>query len=218
MANNVRQSYIREQSCFMSKKGNQLSEDDLLTYGKYLQIGILLQHSNRIQLRYKLLTLTWFLATFIGVGYSLSTVEVNLPFQPLLIASVLCIASLCVIGIIWYLDVILQEKNIASAVSQGLNLEEKHFWLPKAYHCVVQMHYLFRYIAMKSVFYLGCASILLLTICYSATYYLISVQSKFWPLATFGILLTIPVLFILSNWMTKRADPYLALSKLYKKK
>lgn len=201
----------------MTKNRNALSEDDLLAYGKYLQVGILLQHSNRIQLRYKLLTLTWFLATFIGVGYSLSTIEINLPFQPFLIASVLCIASLCVIGMIWYLDVIIQEKNIATAIFQGLSLESKHSWLPKSYHRVVQMHYLFRYISMKSVFYLGCATILLLTICYSTTYYLILEQSKFWSLASVGILLAIPILFVLSNWITKHTDPYIALNQLNKK-
>ncbi len=140
-----------------SKSKNKIIEDDLLAYGKYLQVAIFLQHSNRIQLKYKLTTFTWFLATFIGVGYSLSNMEVNLPFHPFLLAPVLCVASLCVIGIIWYLSIIVQEKNIATAVHQGLYLEEKHAWLPKTYHNIVQMQYLLGYVSMKSVFYLGCA-------------------------------------------------------------
>ena len=76
-----------------SKNKNQISETDLLTYGKYLLVGTFLQHSNRIQLRYKMTTFTWFIATFIGVGYSLSDMEINLPFHPLLISAVLCLAK-----------------------------------------------------------------------------------------------------------------------------
>ena len=201
-----------------SKSKNAISENDLLAYGKYLQVATFLQHSNRIQLRYKLTTFTWFLASFIGVGYSLSTREVNLPFHPFLIASVMCIASLCVIGIIWYLDIIVQEKNIATAVHQGLNLEAKHPWLPKTYHSIVQMSYLLGYVSMKAVFYIGCATILLLTICYSVTSYLFLENFRFWPVAIVVVLVAIPAIFGFSIWMTKRTDPYAALSKLYKKK
>lgn len=202
----------------MAKNTNVLTEEDYLAYGKYLQVGILLQHSNRIQLRYKILTLTWFLATFIGVGYALSTVEITLPVQPTLIASLMCIASLCVIGFIWYLDVILQEKNIATAVFQGLNLEEKHAWLPQAYHNVVHMHYLFRYISMKSVFYLGCATILVLTVACLTTFYLISTKPNSLFLIAPSTLLAIPLLFVLSGWITKRSDPYIILNRLSKEK
>lgn len=200
------------------KRKNGITEDDLLAYGKYLQVALFLQHSNRIQLKYKLTTFTWFLATFVGVGYALSTVEVNLPFQPLLIVPVLCVASLCVIGIIWYLDIIVQEKNIATAVHQGLSLEETYSWLPKTYHDIVQMHYLLGYVSMKSVFYLGCATILFLTIGFCVSTYLYLMNFRYWPLVLIVILATIPLLFVFSRWMTKSTDPYSVISKLYKKK
>ena len=198
----------------MQNKLQEIREDDVLTYGKYLQVGLLLQHSNRIQLRYKMLTSTWFLATFIGVGYTLSNVEVNLPFHPFIIVSTLCLASLFVIGIIWYLDLILQEKNIASAVFLGLDLETKHPWLPQVYHNVTQIQKLLTYVSMKSMFYLGCASILILTVSYSATSYLISTNSKHWMLILILIVSAIPILFILSYWLTKRTNPYTIVNKL----
>jgi len=197
----------------MPKKKREVSESDLLSYAKYLQVGVLLQYSNQIQLRYKQLTFTWFLATFIGVGYSLSTLEVNLPFHPFLIAPVLCIASLCVIGIIWYLDIIVQEKTIATAVHQGLSLEEKNSWLPQAYHNVVQMQYLYGYVSMKSVFYLGCATILILTSGFSIAAYLYLQHSKFWWICVSATIFGILILFLLSSWMTRRSDPYKVLSK-----
>jgi len=202
----------------MGRKKNEITEDDSLAYGKYLQVAIFLQHSNRIQLNYKFAKFTWFLATFIGVGYSLSTIEVNLPIHPFLIAHVLCVASLCVIGIIWYLDIIVHEKNIATAVHQGLSLEEKYPWLPKTYHNIVHMHYLLGYVSMKSVFYLGCASILFLTIGFYISSYLYLENFKFWPLVLALILSAIPFLFVLSRWMTKSTDPYRVINKLYSKK
>lgn len=197
-----------------SKNKNQISETDLLTYGKYLLVGTFLQHSNRIQLRYKMTTFTWFIATFIGVGYSLSDMEINLPFHPLLISAVLCLASLFVIGIIWYLDIIVQEKNIASAVHQGLSLEEKNSWLPKIYQNIVRMHYLLGYVSMKSVFYMGCAAILCLTMCYTVTSYLLLTNFRFWPLSIIALLIGVPVLFYFSFFVTKSNDPYVILNKL----
>lgn len=201
-----------------SKSKNGLFEDYVLTYGKYLQVAAYLQHSNYIQLRYKMITFTWLLATFIGTGYTLSNVEVNLPFQPFLIVSVLCMASLCVIGIIWYLDIIVQEKNIATAVHQGLYLEVKNPWLPRTYNSIVKMNYLSGYVSSKSVFYLGCTMILVLTISYSITSYLYLEKVWFWPVSIVIFLVTFPVIFFFQARVAKRSDPYAILRQLRKRK
>lgn len=201
-----------------SKNKNGVSEDDMLTFGKYLQVATLLQHSNRIQLKYKLTAFTWFLATFIGIGYALSTLEVNLPCHPFLIVAVLCIASLCVIGIIWYLDIVVQEKNIASAVHHGLALENQHSFLPKTYHSVVQMSYLSGYVSTKSVFYIGLTVILILTICYVVASYLLLDKFTFWPVIIIGAIVAVPIVFALSKWITRSTDPYFILKKNHKKK
>ncbi len=201
-----------------TKLEKEISEDHVLTYGKYLQVASYLQHSNYIQLRYKMITFTWLLATFIGTGYTLSSVEVNLPFQPFLIVSVLCMASLCVIGIIWYLDIIVQEKNIATAVHQGLYLEVKNPWLPRTYNSIVNMNYLSGYVSSKSVFYLGCTMILVLTISYSITSYLYLESYIFWPVAILVFLVAFPVIFMFQNRIAKRSDPYAILRKLRKRK
>lgn len=200
------------------KKTTTVTEDEMLVYGKYLQVATILRHSNRIQLRYKLTTFTWFLATFIGVGYSLSNLEVNLPFHPFLIAALLCFASLLVIGVIWYLDIIVHEKNIAIAVHQGLNLETEHPWLPQTYHNVVRLNYLLRYVSMKSVFYLGFSTILLLNIGFCICSYLYLHGFKSWPWILILILAAIPILFFISNMMTKITDPYVTMRKLQRKK
>lgn len=197
-----------------AEKSNALTEEDLLAYGAYCQVAVALQHSNRIQLTYKAITSTWLLATFIGIGYSLSSIEVNLPLHPMLIVTILSVASFFVITLIWYLDLIVQEKNIASAVYAGLKLEKEYSWLPKAYHNVVGMHLLFSYVTMKSIFYLGCATLLLLTMGSSLTFYIFIQNFSTWPLIPVLTVLSIPFLFILCNALTKRNDPYPLLNKM----
>jgi hypothetical protein len=194
----------------------KLTENDLLVYGAYNQVAVSLQHSNRIQLTYKTITSTWILATFIGIGYSISSVEVNLPLHPLLIVCILALASFFVIMLIWYLDLIVQEKNIASAVHIGLQLEDRYTWLPQAYHNVVELSHLFGYVAMKSIFYLGCASLLLLTICSSLTFYLFLLSSTLWLLVPIATAIVIPALFLICQKLTKKTDPYPILKKIHK--
>lgn len=196
-----------------------LSEEDVLTYGAYVRVAYSLQRSNRAQLTYKGIALTWIIATYVGIGYSPSSFEVNLPFNPLLLVSVICLASLLVLGAIWYRDLIVEEKKIAAAVHKGIMLEKKHpILLPQAYHNVVKMNYLLGYVSKKSVFYVAFASILLITICAAVTAYLFIEHLKFWWSIPFLTIIIIPVLFFLSSWMTKKTDPYPVLEKLHNKK
>lgn len=199
------------------KKGElqPLSENDMLVYGRYAKVAYNLQNSNRTQLTYKGATLTWVIATYIGIGYSPSSFEVSLPFNSLLVVVSICVASLLVLGGIWYLDLIVEEKKIAKTVHNGLALEEKHPVLPKVYHNVVKMNYLLGYVSKKSIFYLAWASILLLTICASATTYFFQGDYKFWWVAPILIVGVIPLLFFLSSWVTKKTDPYPVLDKLH---
>lgn len=183
-------------------------EEKLLVYGAYLQVCTALQHSNRIQLTYKTITSMWVIATFIGAGYALSTHEVNLPVHSLIVVAMLCLASSLVIILIWYLDLIVQEKNIASAVQTGIELEENNPWLPQVYHNVKKLHYLVGYILMKSVFYIGILMIQLLAITASVGFYLYLIKSLFWPVISGVSIAIIPIFFVLFTRLTTKTDPY----------
>jgi high-affinity Fe2+/Pb2+ permease len=115
-----------------------ISEEDLLVYGRYAKVAYHLKISNRTQQTYKEATMTLIIATYIGIGYSPSSFEVNLPLNALLVISLICVASLLVLGGIWYLDLIVEEKKIAKAVHNGLALEKKYSFLPRAFHNVVK--------------------------------------------------------------------------------
>ncbi len=202
----------------MPEELQPLTEDDLIVYGRYAKVMYHLQNSNRTQLTYKGATLTWMIATYIGIGYSPSSFEVSLPFNSLLVVVSICIASLLVLGGIWYLDLIVEEKKIAKTVHNGLSLEDKYSFLPKACHNVVKMSYLLGYVSKKSIFYIAWASILLLTICGSFTMYLFQKDDKFWWYIPFICLILIPLLFYSISWATKKTDPYLILERFIKLK
>ncbi len=198
---------------------NSMSDDDILIFGAYTRIAYSLQHSNCTQLTYKKATLTWIIATYVGIGYSPSSFEVNLPLNPLLAIATICLASLLVLIGIWYLDLIVEEKKIASAVHNGIQLEKKYpKLLPNTYQNVVNMNYLLGYVFMKSVFYLAFASILLITICASVTSYLFIENNKLWWIFPPVTALAIVFLFFIANWMTKKNNPYPVLDKLHKHK
>lgn len=90
---------------------DEITEDELLIYGAYGRIAYSLRHSNYVQLTYKFIMFTWLMANFIGIGYIISSEEINLPIHPFLFVPVICLASLLVVGIVWHLDLIVEEKN-----------------------------------------------------------------------------------------------------------
>ncbi len=190
-----------------------LSEEDILVYGRYAKVAYNLQHSNRTQLTYKSATLTWIIATYVGIGYSPSSFEVDLPYNALLVVSSICLASLLVLSGIWYLDLIVEEKKIAKAVHNGIILEKEYEFLPKAYHNVLKLNILLGYVSKKSFFYLSWSTILLLTVCGSATTYLFQEHYKFWWFTPLSLLL-IPLLFFIVDWITKKTDPYAVFANI----
>ncbi len=205
----------------MEKKNKiqELSESDLLIYGAYAKVAYSLQCSNLAQLTYKGASITWIIATYIGIGYSPSSDEIDLPFNPLFAVSGICLASLLVLCSLWYRDLIVEEKKIAVAVHQGLALEKTHpTLLPQVYHSVVKMNYLLGYVSKKSLFYISFATILLITVCADVTSYLFIRNCKLWEIIPFILIIIIPSLFFIANWMTKKTDPYQILKKSHEKK
>jgi uncharacterized membrane protein len=203
----------------MSKEDLEpINEDNLLIYAQYAKVAYNLQNSNRTQLTYKTVTLTLIIATYVGIIYSPSSFEVSLPLNSMLVVISICIGSLLVIGGIWYLDLIVEEKKIAKAVRNGLALEEKFSFLPKTYHNVVKMNYLLGYVSKKSVFYMAWALILILTICASTSAYFFQNGYSLWWIAPILSIIIVPLLFTMTNLVTKKTDPYPILDKLYERK
>lgn len=189
-------------------------EQDLLVYGAYTQIVESLQHYNRVQAIYRTFISTWLLATFVGIGYVLSSYETNLPFHPLVTVAFICLASAMGVFLVWFMDLIVCEQQIAASVFEGIELEKTHKWLPKFYHNIQGMCGLVSYINMKSIFYIGCQTILIITGGSSVTVY-ISIEHKYFSMTIpiISVILILLTAYVLIS-ATKKTDPYYRLKKL----
>lgn len=200
----------------MSKR--EPTEDNLLIYGAYSQIAEFLQHYNGIQATYRTFASSWLLATFIGIGYSLSSKEIGLPFHPLVTVAFICLASTTGVILIWYMDLIVCEQSIAAVVYEGIELEKKNAWLPRYYHNINRIGSLLSYVNLKSFFYLGCIAILFITIAVALTIYAILMgytHVVFIPvISVFFVCL---ISYALISTM-KKTDPYHRLEILKRKK
>ena len=180
-----------------------------MEYGCYRQIAVSLQHYNRIQTTYRTFTSTWLLATFFGIGYTLSSLEVNLPFHPLVITAFICLASATGVSLVWYMDLIICEQHIAALVVDGMELEKKHNWLPQFYHTVNKMSKLLGYVTLKGVFYVGCFVILFIAMGASLTIFLKTLGNKYYIAVPFIDLIVMGAISRYIFICMKRYDPYL---------
>lgn len=198
---------------------NSFTEEELLIFGAYAEVAFSLQKSNRSQVIYKGLAITWIIATYIGVGYCPSSYEVNLPLDPFLLVASIGVVSFLVLGAICYRDLVIEEKKIASAVHEGIVLEERYLHLlPQVYHNVVEMNDLLGYVFRKFIFYISFASILIVTISASVAAYLFLAGSNMWIIAFLSLLALIPFLFLTAFKITKNTDPYPVLKKIHEDK
>jgi len=194
---------------------DQTFEDLLIAYESYAQIIDRLQHFNQIQTTYRTYAFSWMIATFIGVGYSLSSQEINLPFNPLIVVMLLCLASASGIFLIWYMDLMMCERKIATALFEGQVCEQKYPWLPKITESSNIFHSLWGYVNLKCVLYIGFFAII-----FGAFGAAFSIYLKF---SRFFILAPIISLFIfcfLSFFIiksTKDANPYEQLKKMHRR-
>jgi hypothetical protein len=93
-----------------------------------LELGQEERHFNQIQHQYRLLTSSWLLAMFAGIGFALS--EQNLCIPSELAVSIIGFAGGIGITMLWNLDVRVYHQLLESCFVQGLKLEEKYPWLP----------------------------------------------------------------------------------------
>lgn len=194
-----------------------VSEDKLLAYGSYSQIADLLQHYNSIQATYRTFASTWLLATFIGIGYALASREVNIPFHPLVVVAFISLASATGIFLMWHMDLIVCEQSIAATVHGGIELEKQNPWLPRYYHNINRMGTLMGYIKLKALFYIGCLSILFITMGASLTFYVAITNS---PLRFFIPIFTLFLIILVGYAMIttmRKSDPYIQIDELKRK-
>ncbi|NGX56377.1 MAG: hypothetical protein K1060chlam5_00615 [Candidatus Anoxychlamydiales bacterium] len=174
------------------------ADDESLAYGFYSMLITYEDHYNNIQNKYKGLTITWVLATFIAIGYMLSGYEKALFINPLLIILFLTILSSFGVCLLWFLDAGVYESLIFSIWQETHKLEEKHSSLGKSHHLTESMFKGFeKQKIFHGVFYAYLVFFLLFIGICSLSIYLFFI-SKWMPL--FSIPLVLSILFIINKY------------------
>lgn len=194
------------------KKHKHSIEDQLIAYESYVQVIERLQHFNKMQTTYRTYAFTWLLGTFLGIGYSLSSREAHLPFHPLIIVMLICIASSAGVFLIWYMDLMMCERMIATALYEGLECENKFPWIPKINQSSNTFHTLWGYVHLKAIFYFGYFTILYATFGTALAIYLKNSKWIFLGPLSFVLIISLIIFFLVVA--TKKSDTYKRIEKI----
>ena len=93
------------------------------------EIGESERHFNSIQARYRLLASTWLLASFAGIGFSMTKLES--PADKDIFLCLIAAAGSIGIVIIWVLDILGYHRLLAAYFLEGLRTENEHRDLPQ---------------------------------------------------------------------------------------
>jgi len=177
------------------------ADPESLSYGLYTMLLSYEDHYNNIQNKYKGLTITWVIATFVSIGYLLSGYEKALNIDSLLIILLLSIISAQGIFLLWFLDAGVYDKLIESIWEEIYKLEENFSIIGKSHHLVDVLHKFDKKKAQKfhGIFYATFVFFLLLIGLTSLGIYLYLIQ-KWLILLTFLIFI---ILIIGAHYLIK---------------
>jgi len=102
-----------------------LGSEESINYGLYSKLNSYEYHYNSIKVRYKLLSLTWLIAAFIGYGYLISGEEVGLPFSSFAGIAILSLLASVGIGLLCFLDIGIYHRFIEAIYNEHIRLEKK---------------------------------------------------------------------------------------------
>jgi len=142
------------------KQQNSLNK--LIIYGIYTKLMNAEKYYAAIQTKCRELASTWLLAAFAAIGFLLSSREHGLPFHALIGVDIICFLGVLGILLIWYEDLIIYEKLLSISFLEAYKLERAYSWLPRLHHSMVDVYHHKNGALLKSRFYVGCYSILLL--------------------------------------------------------
>jgi len=93
------------------------------------EIGVQERHFNGMQTSYRSMASAWLLATFAGIGFSISQ-TIHVQIDPELLVAAIAVAGCVGIALLWVLDLLVYHRLLDSCFIEGLILEERYAWLP----------------------------------------------------------------------------------------
>lgn len=161
------------------------------SYAKLLHGG---RHHGYLQTNYRMMTSTWLLGTFAGIGFLMSSFN-TLPFDHLIGVACACIIGIVGIYLLWYADTFIQELLLDINVVEGLILERKYKWLPQIHHTFLHLYKNSNARFVKVLFFIGCKGILVFVFLMSLGFYVYRINPGF----VFFLLPACLLLFCLST-------------------
>ena len=96
----------------------------------YVSLGEGERHFNDLENKYRLLSSSWLLGMFIGLGFIFTQAQVATAWDPYAIATALGFLTAFGITLIWNLDIRVYHRLLDGYFVQGLVLERDYTWLP----------------------------------------------------------------------------------------
>ncbi|MBN2479713.1 MAG: hypothetical protein JXA94_05750 [Parachlamydiales bacterium] len=102
------------------------SDPESIAYGLFSTLSNYQDHYNNIQKKYKALTITWVIATFIGLGYLISGYEEALHGNVMLLITFFSFLAAAGVSLLRFLDTGVYQALIRSIFKELLILEKKY--------------------------------------------------------------------------------------------
>ena len=100
-----------------------------LNYSFYIKLDELEHHFDNISTKCKSIAITWFLATYAGIGFLLSKETLGLPFNRIIAVVILSFIGFLGNILLWHLDVNIYNKFWIAAFIEELVMEKKFDFL-----------------------------------------------------------------------------------------
>lgn len=182
----------------MTESKNQKA---FLIYGAYSKVLNGARHHGNLQTSYRIVASSWLLATFIAIGFILSTDNI-LPFDQMIAVALICALGITGLYLIWYEDTIVQDLLLDINVLEALRIETKHKSLPQIHHRFLNLYKRTNAKYAKVIFYVGCTIILFFIITISLAVYF----SKINQFSMFlSIILTLLINYLSGHYMVIKA-------------
>jgi len=160
-------------------------DEESLAYVIFSELVNYENHYNIIQNKYKGLATTWFVATFIGIGYVLSGYETGISASIYLTTMFLCFISALGIFFLWFLDAGVYYKMIESIFSEIIHIEEKFPIVGSSHHNILSLHEIeHEPHAFHGIFYISLIIFLLSTSMLSLSIYLYQINFVYFIIST----------------------------------
>ena len=95
------------------------------------EMGLEERHFNSLQADYRKLASTWLLAAFAAMGFTISTAELALPINRLLLVCAIGVAAAIGLALLWIIDILVYHRLLLACFEEGQALEDEHRFLPR---------------------------------------------------------------------------------------